>query len=368
MSIHEAEKRDSLLTQLYDSLFDERALVPWFDEVAAVLGANAVGFSLNCFFPESAKLVWSGLEPDCVEAYSQRYYAIDPWRTANAVAEVGVAKSSDQLVERRAFARSEFGADFCRRYEVVDFQSVLLERTELQRTVLAATYTRHPKAFEDNLELFSYLAPHAKRVVHMHQRESLLRLRTRTLEEAVERASSGVLVLSRDGRVQFANPEAERCLQAGDSLGLDRDGRLCPAATLRKAIASLTRGVPLCLTVERPSGSPPYVLVFAKVGTHTSQLVGAEEGIVVHVVDPSREPPDASTLLRSAFGLTAAEVRIALAVAGGASVKAAADALGVGYATARTQILSVYSKTRTHRQSALARLVQSLGCAGDSPR
>lgn len=75
--------------------------------------------------------------------------------------------------------------------------------------------------------------------------------------------------------------------------------------------------------------------------------------------------PGPETSLRSRYGLTRAEIRVAAALAEGLSVRAIADRHGVTYETARSQIKSVLSKTGTSRQAELVALLAKLGLVSD---
>jgi DNA-binding CsgD family transcriptional regulator len=57
------------------------------------------------------------------------------------------------------------------------------------------------------------------------------------------------------------------------------------------------------------------------------------------------------------FGLTAAEMRVAGLIAEGKNAHQAARHLGRSYETVRNQLKSIFDKTDTRRQSALAILV-----------
>ena len=72
-------------------------------------------------------------------------------------------------------------------------------------------------------------------------------------------------------------------------------------------------------------------------------------------VTPSRAR--VNKVLRSAFGLTPAETRIAIGISRGKSPAVIAKSHGVAVATVRTQLKSVFAKTRTHRQAELAAFV-----------
>ena len=56
-------------------------------------------------------------------------------------------------------------------------------------------------------------------------------------------------------------------------------------------------------------------------------------------------------LLRSHFGLTQAEARLALHLVAGETLRCAAVKLSITYETARSQLKSIFKKTRTHRQA-----------------
>jgi DNA-binding CsgD family transcriptional regulator len=57
--------------------------------------------------------------------------------------------------------------------------------------------------------------------------------------------------------------------------------------------------------------------------------------------------------LRSHFGLTPAEARLALLLVTGETLRSAAVKLSITYETARSQLKSIFNKTRTHRQAEL---------------
>lgn len=70
--------------------------------------------------------------------------------------------------------------------------------------------------------------------------------------------------------------------------------------------------------------------------------------------------PHLERILCSAFGLTQAEAWIALGITRGESLTTIAEARGIAVATARTQLKSVFAKTRTHRQAELAAFVSRI--------
>jgi DNA-binding CsgD family transcriptional regulator len=58
-------------------------------------------------------------------------------------------------------------------------------------------------------------------------------------------------------------------------------------------------------------------------------------------------------LLRSHFGLTLAEARLALHLVAGGTLRSAAVKLGITYETARSSLKKIFRKTETRRQAQL---------------
>ena len=61
--------------------------------------------------------------------------------------------------------------------------------------------------------------------------------------------------------------------------------------------------------------------------------------------------------MRDLFGLTPAEIRVAVAVVEGATPREIADRFGVSVNTVQIQLARVFDKTATHRQTDLVRLL-----------
>ena len=73
-----------------------------------------------------------------------------------------------------------------------------------------------------------------------------------------------------------------------------------------------------------------------------------------------------ATVLAVAFGLTAAEAKVAAQIAAGRGLDETAAALGIHRETARTQLKAAFVKTGTRRQPELAALVGRLRPAARS--
>ena len=78
---------------------------------------------------------------------------------------------------------------------------------------------------------------------------------------------------------------------------------------------------------------------------------------VVFISDPERTDDPTVEFLRRAFNLTYREAQMAIAIAHGHGLQAAAETMGVALTTARSQLQQAFSKTGTSHQAELAALV-----------
>ena len=179
--------------------------------------------------------------------------------------------------------------------------------------------------------------------------------------DAFEHLAKPALVLDERGLLLRCNPGGQRVLDALADLRHReikfRDGdnqRAFDSALAQAGAQAQWSGRPRDRTVLNGAGRAIAVEATALGDwarysfTQASFLVFLDEA-------PAAPGPDAS--LRSRYGLTPTEIRVATALAEGLSVRAIADRHRVTYETARSQIKAVLSKTGTGRQAELVRLV-----------
>lgn len=102
-------------------------------------------------------------------------------------------------------------------------------------------------------------------------------------------------------------------------------------------------------------GSFQKFLKFKNLSENKKSLI-----IAIFVIDIWSIKPFEPKLLRDLFGLTLAESRVAICLHNGLSVNDAAEQSGVRTSTVRDQLSSIFSKTRTSRQSELVSILSRL--------
>jgi DNA-binding CsgD family transcriptional regulator len=230
---------------------------------------------------------------------------------------------------------------------------------------------------EDELVVLRTLLPHLTNAVELTYRLAAAQSRTRSLAHLLDQLEGGVIVTDAAARPLFLNKRAEHIVGERDGLTIERAG--LAAATwsdtrrLRQAIAALAdarNGLiengragseRRRLRIDRPSLRPPLMLTLvpiARLGAATMSGIAPDVAIFLKALaSPVRIDRSA---VSDAFGLTRREAEIAAMIGEGCHLEGIAAAPEVNIATVRSHLKRVFSKTDTHRQSALASLVREL--------
>jgi DNA-binding CsgD family transcriptional regulator len=88
-------------------------------------------------------------------------------------------------------------------------------------------------------------------------------------------------------------------------------------------------------------------------------LATLRPAIFILITDPESQESLPVDRLRAAFGLTAAEAKLAAVLGSGEDLKSAASRLGITYGTARVRLAEIFQKTQTRRQAELVKVLLS---------
>ncbi|GLQ57209.1 helix-turn-helix domain-containing protein [Devosia nitrariae] len=174
-----------------------------------------------------------------------------------------------------------------------------------------------------------------------------------------------IIQLAPDATVLWVNPAASEVLPDHDDLVI-RNNRLrfrqtSIDARFRSALdwaahlddGLMSRRGSMPLVVEAGQGLPVNVY-----------WVSVEAGTLFLSFGPLGSAERRLGLAARIFGLSEAQTRLATHIAEGLTLPDAAAAMGVTLNTARTHLQRIYEKTGVHHQTALVRVLLSVGAAG----
>ena len=172
--------------------------------------------------------------------------------------------------------------------------------------------------------------------------------------QALELLPDAVIVLDREGRPVVTNRAADSLLQARNGLSIDAGGpraeTLPETRLLRRALAEVAPGAARSLRLGRRHGLAPLSVAIAATDDDASY-------VVLTVSDPKRGSAPDPEDLRQLYGLTPMESKVAARIAGGRSLPAISEELGITVQTVRGHLTQVFAKTGAHRQPELVHLL-----------
>ena len=174
------------------------------------------------------------------------------------------------------------------------------------------------------------------------------------LKTILDNLAIGVLVVDADLSIEYANPQAIELLEASWPSATE-DSRLFKtmAWTQHELRSTIAKGEGVCLLHRNHGQAPLEVATMPISASALGSHRAARPLSIIFLVDPEFVAPAFPERLKSLFGLTPAEVRVATCLKTGARLKEAAQLAGIGRATINTHLKALRKKTNTTQTSAL---------------
>jgi DNA-binding CsgD family transcriptional regulator/PAS domain-containing protein len=238
---------------------------------------------------------------------------------------------------------------------------------ELQAGVALHRARRAGRYDPIEIDHFGLVNEHLRRALAIGVKLGSIAARQQLTADLLDRNISAIVLLDASRRVVFTNRAAEEVETQHDGIRISSDGIHLAAhhedEHLRKLITRVTdsqrsqRSFGEVMRATRPSGRRPYGIWVAGVAQSPVALTAFRPAVWVVISDPERSVGPPMPHLQALFGLTQAEARLAVSLAAGESLQAAAEELGITYGTARTRLVQLFQKTDTRSQGQLIQLL-----------
>jgi len=368
---------DVLLEALYASVLEEGQLETFNRLLAQATGASIVAvLRHDVEHGQGNVALIHGADPDRFNAaLAEHDLHDDPW-IIRVVPQLATGKviDSDSLLPRREMQQTEAFNRYYRQVDVGQQVASVGHYDGANSVTLSICREVGATAFSTReLGILQALTPHWVNAYAIQRRLSWLQQRVGTLEQAVDRLPTAMLLLDREQCVVRMNAAAEQLLAQGELLALHR--RRPMACFQPRSLQVLLQRA--CKGVEQNGRQQRYG------GTATLMDSQGRSALIAHAhpVAPAAgdgspeaaivflQPVGASLsrnfkeLLQALFSLTAAEAVLAETLYLHPDLAEAASRSGISSATAQTRLKVIYDKTGERGQAALVRLLSAVAAA-----
>lgn len=356
-----------LIDRIYAALVGEIGWDLFLQEVATCLpNGKATLFFHDLDSGSGALSLNAGFSGDAAAAYGSHFSRVNPWMRAAAQRPVGLAVRSEQMLPRPDLLRTEFYADYLVPHGLGTAVGVTVYKEERCNFMLSVLGAETDDATLDAARaLLGQLAPHLRRVFGYYRRSPQAGAALQDGLSVLDLLGIGLILVAPDRRIRHSNQAAEALIAAGGAVDQDGEGRLrfaSPEVTvaLDRALGTirlgLSRGLLDTKLLRRDGGRPPLRVRFVQLDPASVQVFFAGAAAMVLIEDPAVSSAAARVeSARAAYGLTAAELRVAQRLIEGLTPAEIAAVDGVSPLTVRSQLKSIFAKTDTRRQAEVVR-------------
>lgn len=231
---------------------------------------------------------------------------------------------------------------------------------------LHRSFQAEPFSDDDCLTL-QRLYPHFKRALRIHKEFHRLRTRQQSLESALGRFMTGLIILGPDGTVNYCNPVAEAMLSRHQALSITDHGHLHAhypqenqrlqallaqqASADRQDITSHNQAIGL----NHPDREHILSLMVAPLDSALTDDPQPAGSVALYLCDPDSSFNLPTESLRTLYDMTPTEASVAIALVNGQSPNQISEQHGVSVDTVRSQLKSIYLKMGVKKQQDVIR-------------
>lgn len=360
----------------------------WPEAVGAMarsVGGNKALLFTPLLAPQDGGLIFPWQMDDrYISLWATKYIVHDVWsQTAQRLGLTygGAVFTDENLVPQEQLRTTVYFREFLSQHDVGRVcAGIIFEGAPGLPATVTSIYrgVDAPPFGETERNWLQLLLPHFSRALGLMHRLNFERHQAQSLRSALDRLTIGTLLLDDNLSVVFSNTAARKVMSRGDGLSLNAEKRIVATIKtadgvinasqwleqLKNAPATQRKTFDELFKVKRAQPHASYHLQCCSL--EEADALRTQEGarFVVFITDPSQVLLPSPEQLQKQLGLTPAEAQVALSLTQGLTYRAAAQQRNVTEETLRTQVKTIYSKTRVSEKNSLTRLVLSLGSAG----
>jgi len=277
---------------------------------------------------------------------------------------------ADQMASNyEEYLDSETYHDYFKPHQAEHLLSVVTSNDEDEVTFVSLRRSEKKGFYsKEEVELANLLMPHLVQAHQMAREFGQKDLLTHAFEDAFDKLSTGIAIISKPNHVIFANQAAEQLFSRGDGLSTKANKLHANSpqadSTLQAAIHQLFEVVDgesfnasKPLSIARTIAARPYQVSLMPLVQDVLASHSNHELLLVMMHDPDAQALNNELLLTTLYQLTTTEAQVVEAMCNGLSVADIALTLNNTDNAIRFHIKNIFQKLHVKRQSELVSLI-----------
>ena len=281
---------------------------------------------------------------------------------ARGTLQAGLVQLSQDVISVPKLRRTYYYNDFLRRYDILHQCGVIIASQGSRLSTITLTRPHGMDEFQLNEQRFlARLTPHLQASFALHRYMIDLRVTQQSLQAAFDASPKPSLVVDSEMKILAINAKAKAFVDRSATLAVLSGCLVATAPCESDRLKSLVKLSSKKMIARRfPISRADKTTITLSLTPLVQDAIGICNGssVLIVVEDPLLDKDTVYNRLRSHFGLTASEARVAMLLAGGATLKEIGDLLSVTRNTLKTHLRRIFLKTDTKRQAELVGVLQ----------
>ena len=365
-----------LVRSIYDAALDASRWQEFLARFAAEFSSQTTMIFGHDFSDRSVEVTGGstslaahhGVGSDAMASFAAHYCRTNVWTEDERLHHEGQLINGSKVYPDEYLPRTEWHADWLRPLDLFYTLAAVVEKRAHRSFNVTAVRSKRsgPYTAEEEQRLQS-LVPHLQTAFALHRRLHRAEALAHASLSVLETLPMGVVLLGEGAGLLHANARARALAQDSGLLRVSEQAGLQAtqhADNLRlqaamRAVVSTPGGAPLSagtgLRLRSLAGQELHVMVAPL--PRWSEPFGAHACGAVFISDPASTLPSLEGVLRSLYGLTPAEARLAQALVNGLSLQEYAGRQALSIHTVRSQFRTTANKVGVGRQTDFVRTV-----------
>ena len=358
-----------LIGDIYDASLDPAL---WPDVLES--SANFVGGVASALFMKDAVkkahdtvYTW-GYDPNYNQIYLEKFIQFDPFTTGQFFFAREELVSVADLVSHEEHRKSRFYKEWVQPQGWIDAIAATLEKSATAYSAFSVIrHERNGIVDDETRRRMKLIVPHVRRAVAIGKIVDLRTVEAAALADTLDGLTAAMFLVDVDGRIVHANAAGQVMLGDGSVVSA-AGGKLIFAdqGTSASFVGAgsedaATDAKNACLPLRARNGDDYIAHILSLTAGKRRQGGSAYSAVAaVFVRKAELELPHPMEVLAKRYELTAAEMRVLLAIVEIGGVPDVAHMLGISQATVKTHLQRIFGKTGTARQADLVKLIAGL--------